>query len=106
MNIEVLGFDGCPSVSATLEIVNEVLARLGESASVTYVEVDSIELAERVQFLGSPSVRINGIDVEPARQDEAGFAYSCRVYRDGETVSGIPSMKLIHDAILVALSIN
>ncbi len=50
-------------------------------------------------FLGSPTVRVNGRDIEPARADEPGGAMSCRLYRTECGESGVPPEALLRAAI-------
>src|SRR5260370_10042190 len=65
MKIEVLYFDGCPNHKPAVERVQEVLREEGVSAEVLEVNVSDASIAQEVEFLGSPSVRLNGLDVEP-----------------------------------------
>ena len=104
MKIEVLGFVGCPGVQATLALIKTELHSIGVSAPIIYREVDSVEEAQRVQFLGSPSVRVNGNDIELSRRQEEGYAFSCRIYREGEESSGLPPRHMVQAAILEALT--
>ncbi len=82
MMIEVLYFAGCPNVEPTLSLADEVLSQLGLSADVRKVEVRSPEDAERLCFLGSPSVRVDGRDIEPGAESRKEYALSCRIYGD------------------------
>ena len=86
ITIEVLFFEGCPNHEPTLQLAREVVADLGVSADVREVEVERPGDAETLRFLGSPSVRVNGRDIEPGAEDRAGFALSCRIYG----ASGVP----------------
>jgi len=67
--IEILSFAGCPHREATHDLVLDVVAALGVEADVRAVEVRDAEAAARLGFPGSPTVRIDGIDLEP---DAAG----------------------------------
>lgn len=49
-----------------------------------------VEAAERLRFLGSPTIRVDGRDVEPGADDRNEFALSCRVYPSPEGTSGLP----------------
>ncbi len=83
MMIELFYFEGCPHVEPTLSLANEVLSQLGLSADVRRVEVRSPEDAERLRFLGSPSVRVDGKDIEPGAESRKEYGLSCRIYSDG-----------------------
>ncbi len=93
--IEVLYFEGCPHFEPTLSLTDEVLSQLGVSAEVRKIEIRSPEDAERVRFLGSPSVRVDGKDIEPGAESRTEYALSCRIYGD----SGLPPRELLVTAI-------
>ncbi len=63
--VEILYFEGCPNHRPAVECVHEVLRQEGLSAEVQELEVPDAEAAQRFRFLGSPSIRVNGVDVEP-----------------------------------------
>ncbi len=65
MNIEVLYFEGCPNHLPAIEMVRETLKSLGRQDEIHQVEVHTQADAEAVAFVGSPSIRINGADIEP-----------------------------------------
>ena len=102
MEIEVLYFDGCPTWQATVSDLKEVLAELGLNEEVRLVRVESREKAERLRFLGSPTVRVNGNDVESSIPSE-GFGMECRLYWVDGKPTASPPKQWIRDAIGVAL---
>ena len=63
--IEVLYFDGCPSTDALVPRLRDLLAQLGATDRHELRRVETIGDAERERFLGSPSVRVDGYDIEP-----------------------------------------
>ncbi len=95
MMIEVLYFEGCPNREAAVDSAREVVAALALSAEIRQIEIRSPEHAEELRFLGSPSVRVNGSDIEPGADDRNEFALSCRIY--GE--SGLPPRELLVAAL-------
>ena len=95
INVEVLFFDGCPNHEPTVRLARDVVAVLGLSAEVREVAVNEPEDAETLRFLGSPSVRVNGRDIEPGAEDRSGFALSCRRYG----ASGVPPREWIVAAL-------
>lgn len=95
MRIEILYFDGCPNHAPTMELVREVVADLGITAAVEGVELRDAADAERHRFLGSPTVRVNGMDIEPAARDRNDYAYGCRMYGH----SGVPPRGLLEAAL-------
>jgi hypothetical protein len=80
LTVEILFFEGCPNHQPTLELAREVIADLGVSAEVREVAVETPEHAETLRFVGSPSVRVNGRDIEPGTEERSSFALSCRMY--------------------------
>ena len=68
-------------------------------AEVRTVEVDSPETAESRKFLGSPSVRVNGTDVEDAASTRDAYGLMCRTYSGGTDVFGAPSVQMIRVAL-------
>ena len=93
--IEILYFDGCPNLEPTLELAREVVAELGLEADIRQVRVETPEEARESRFLGSPSVRVNGKDIEPEARGSEDFGLGCRVYGG----SGVPPKELLVDAI-------
>jgi mercuric ion transport protein len=99
MNIEVLYFEGCPNHLPALEMVRETLNSLGRQDEIHQVEVRTHADAEATAFVGSPSIRINGADIEEWARTTKNFGLSCRTYLDGSHRSGVPSRELLRRAI-------
>src|SRR5229473_3345864 len=99
MNIEVLYFEGCPNHLPAIEMVRETLKSLGRQDEIRQIEVLTQADAEAVAFVGSPSIRINGDDIEPWARTAKAFGLSCRTYLDGSCRSGVPSRELLRRAI-------
>lgn len=62
--LELLFAPGCEAIEGTVAMVNETLRELDLTAEVSEIMVDSVEKARELRFLGSPSIRVNGHDVE------------------------------------------
>ena len=95
MNVDILFFEGCPNHRPKLEFLHEVIEDLGIDAVLNHVEIKTPEDVQRLGFLGSPTIRVNGEDIEPARKDDTDFAMSCRRYGN----SGVPSRDLLEAAL-------
>jgi hypothetical protein len=91
MRIEVLYFDGCPHYETFLPHLRELIAASGVEADVELVHVRDAEAAEQKRFLGSPTVRVDGHDVEPGADQRTDFGLKCRLFRTAEGLSGAPS---------------
>ena len=103
MKVEVFYIEGCPNHRPATERVASVLRESGISAAVMEIAVASVEQARALGFLGSPTIRINGADVEPEVEGLSEFSYSCRTYTDQGKLSGVPSQDLIRRAIQHAM---
>jgi len=98
MDIVLLTFDGCPNGEPARRLLEQTLTELQLAAKVRTVVINDAAQAERHRFLGSPTIQINGRDIEVQRRsDEASF--SCRVYKTPEGTSGIPPKGMLVRAI-------
>jgi hypothetical protein len=104
MKIEVLYFDGCPNHKPAVERVQELLHEEGVSAEVLEVNVSDASIAQEVGFLGSPSVRVNGLDVEPGARTAREYGMMCRSYSVDGRREGFPSREMLGQAIREANS--
>jgi hypothetical protein len=99
LQIEVFYFNGCPNHEPAVEQVRQALKAESIATAVEEIEVTDTAMAHEIGFLGSPSVRVNGIDVEEAARDAQTFGFGCRTYFDGDQRSGLPSVNLIRSAL-------
>ena len=97
--VEVLTFVGCPHAEPALELVTRVVRELGVGADVRRVDVPDSQAAATQRFLGSPTIRVNGRDVEPGADERSDFVLSCRLYRTESGVSGQPDERWLRDAL-------
>lgn len=88
MKVEVLYFDGCPNHARLLPRLAELMTQAGVDAPVELKHVDSVEAAERERFLGSPTLRIDGVDVEPTAESRTDFGLKCRLYATEQGLRG------------------
>ena len=98
MKIQVLYFQGCPNHMPTVDLARQVVAEIGLDAEVEQVEVTSGDDAAEVRFLGSPTVLVDGVDIEPAARGRSDFGFSCRTY-DG---AGVPPREMMLAAVASA----
>ncbi len=95
MKIEVLFFEGCPNHRRAVELAKSVAADRVPDARLEEVEVRDPDDAERRHFLGSPTIRVDGEDIEPDARSRTDYAMSCRLYRG----SSVPPRELIEAAL-------
>ena len=68
-------------------------------AQLVQRRVETPEEAEQVRFLGSPSVRVDGRDIEPGAESRTDFGMTCRLYRSPAGRSGVPPHEWIERAL-------
>ena len=93
--IQILYFDGCPNHEPTVDLTRAVVGELGIEAEIREIRVETPEAATQYRFLGSPTVRVNGEDIDPEARARTDFALSCRMYKG----TGIPSKDLLVAAL-------
>jgi hypothetical protein len=98
--VEVLYFDGCPNHGPAIALVERVCSELGLEADVRLVNVPDRQAAQRLRFLGSPTLRIGGVDVDPVTETRDDYALSCRVFRTTAGFSSQPDELWIREALL------
>lgn len=99
MQVELLYWEGCPSYPEAKTLLEEVLRERGIDAPVELREVRTHEEAVELRFPGSPTIRIDGRDVDPVGAQSTP-ALTCRIYRfaDGR-VSPVPSRQQLEEAL-------
>jgi hypothetical protein len=99
VTVEFLYWEGCPSHEEARELLEEVLRERGLDAQVEVRHVATREEAAELGFPGSPTIRIDGRDVDPVGAGEPP-ALNCRIYYlpDGR-VSPIPSREQLEEAL-------
>ena len=97
--IEVLFWEGCPSHPEAHALLERVLAEQGLAAEIELREVKTDAEAADLGFPGSPTIRVDGRDVDPAGA-AAPPALTCRIYHlpDGR-VSPVPSREMLEEAL-------
>lgn len=97
MKIELLYFEGCPSWQVGLDNLRSALHAEGLDVPVELVEVLDDDEAARMKFLGSPSFRVNGVELWDDKRDT--YSLSCRVYATPEGMKGSPTISMLREAI-------
>ena len=95
--VELLYFDGCPGHERLLPVVERLAAEAGADVHVRAVE--TVEAAEAQRFLGSPTLRVDGVDVDPGAAARDDFGMKCRIYRSDEGQSAVPPEAWISAAL-------
>jgi hypothetical protein len=91
MKLEVLFFDGCPNHEALLPRLRELLTAAGaDDTDIELLRIEDADAAEAEGFLGSPSIRIDGEDVEPGAHERTDFGLKCRLFATPDGLRGMP----------------
>jgi len=99
MTIELLYFDGCPGHEAILPRLRELLAQAGVDEPVLQRRVESDKAAQQERFLGSPTLRVDGVDVDSGAAHRADYGLKCRLYSTPGGLRGAPADEWILDAL-------
>ena len=78
IQIELLYFEGCLSWQTGLK---------------------NLKSALQLEFLGSPSIRVNGVELWTEERD--AFALSCRVYPTSEGMKGWPTVGMLREKLRI-----
>jgi hypothetical protein len=100
--VELLYWDGCPSHPRALEDLGAAMTEAGlDPDDIVVREIDTDGDAERDRFTGSPTIRIDDVDIQPVEGEPYGL--TCRVYhrRDGR-ISPTPDPADVRDALAAA----
>ena len=98
MRIVLRDFDGCPNWRTTYARLREALEQVGDVGGVVLMErVGTQQDAERLHFVGSPSILLD--DRDPFAGSNAGYGLTCRVYQTPEGLAGSPTIEQLVVAI-------
>ena len=88
MKVDLYYFGGCPSYPKALENVHEALRLEGLAEDVALIPVESDADAQAKRFIGSPTIRIGGVDVEGPEAEAKGYGFACRIYANNGATAG------------------
>ena len=75
VRVVVLHNEDCPSTPGTIALIRKCVSDMGIAADVRTVLVRTQEEADALRFLGSPTVHVNGLDIEPAARSASAFGF-------------------------------
>jgi hypothetical protein len=99
VNIGILFIEGCPGLSSITDNIKDVIAEEAVDADITLILIETPEDAKRLQFTGSPTVRINGRDVDLNMKTIKDYGLRSRHYYINGKRSDYPTKSMIRDAI-------
>ena len=104
VRIEILTRGDCENRGMALSVVERVVAETGVPAEIEVVEVETLAHARKLLFPGSPTVRVDGRDVDRQPNGNGDVSLEDRVYRTERGLAGWPDEQWVRDAILLAVS--
>src|SRR5215218_3669582 len=97
VRVSFLYDEDCPSYDLALERLREVMDEEGIPNEVEVIKVESEEQARKLRFVGSPTIHVNGQDIDPS--SDSRYALTCRAYRlADDRISPLPSKDMIRRA--------
>jgi hypothetical protein len=98
LRVSFLYYEECPSHDLALERLREVMAEESIANEVEVIKVETEEQAHESHFVGSPTIRVDGQDIDPPI--DARYALTCRVYHlKDDRISPLPSKDMIRRAL-------
>lgn len=98
-DVELLWFADCANHEAARTLLQEVVAEVAPGTPIHDVDATEPKVAERLRFPGSPTIRIDGRDVDPGYVDPGDYTPRCRLYRTTEGLRGLPDRAWIEEAL-------
>lgn len=98
MHVTLRYFDGCPNWQTADARLREALDITGHrDVPVDHEKVETAESAERLGFIGSPTVLIDGSD--PFATPGAPVGLACRIYQTPQGMRGSPTVEQLIDVL-------
>ncbi|SRR6266446_6446643 len=101
VTIRLLHISGCPNTEAARVLVSEILRELGRTEEISEVLVSDGEQAQALKFPGSPTIRVDEVDVETPPSGQTRYGLCCRMYVIEGRLRGTPTREMIRKAILL-----
>lgn len=97
--VELLWFRDCPNHDDARALLYAVIAEVAPGTPVEDIDASDPEVAVLRRFAGSPTIRVDGRDVEPGFMDPGDYTPRCRLYRTERGLKGLPDRNWIENAL-------
>ncbi len=97
--VEFLWFAGCPNHEVARALLDQVIAEVAPGTAVEDIDASDPAVAQAVRFAGSPTIRVDGQDVDPSFADPGDYTPRCRVYWTADGPRGTPPREWIEAAL-------
>ena len=97
--VELLWFEDCANHPAARSMLEEVIDELAPGTLIHDVDATDPTVAAELRFPGSPTIRVDGRDVDPTYVDPGDYTPRCRLYRTSAGLRGLPERDWLVDAL-------
>lgn len=97
--VEVLVFPGCPNRAAAIALAERLCAELDRNAEIQVLDITDQQAADQARSLGSPTIRVDGRDVEPGAEKCVEYLHTCRLYQGEHSLRGLPEEAWLRQAL-------
>lgn len=95
IRIDILYFEGCPNHSPAVKLVQQIVDEFSLDAEINEIEIHGSDDAVSHRFLGSPTIQVDGVDIELDARKRTDYGFSCRTYSG----SGLPARSMLVSAL-------
>ena len=96
---ELLWFSDCPNHSIARRMLDDAIERLAPGTAIEEVGASDPDVAAAHHFPGSPTIRVDGIDIEPGFVEPGESTPRCRLYWTAAGLRGVPDPAWIEEAL-------
>ncbi len=75
VHVRILSAEGCPNTPATISLIEQVSQESRIPIRLETALIQSQEEAEAARFMGSPTVQVNGVDLDPDVRDKTTYGF-------------------------------
>ena len=97
--VELLWFSDCPNRAAARALLQDVIANVAPDTPIRQIDATDPDTATAFRFPGSPTIRVDGRDVDPNYVDPGDYTPRCRLYRTVDGLRPLPERRWIEDAL-------
>lgn len=100
MKVELLHIADCPNAEGARALLKDTLHELGRREEISEVQVSDAAQAQALKFPGSPTIRVDDMDVETPLPEQPCYGLCCRMYLIEGRLHGFPTREMVRKAIL------
>lgn len=97
--VEFLWFEGCPNHRIARALLDEVITGVAPGTVVESIDASDPDVATAHRFPGSPTIRVDGRDIDPNFTDPGDYTPRCRVFWTPAGLRGVPPREWIEAAL-------